>query len=900
MSKDRKEAGTGKSATGATAGGFGSALQRRLIFGTNVAIMCLAAVMIVFFANWISFKKHWRKDLATFGVYQPSDRTKRIVDQIKGKVRLTSIYTSTEEETSREKYFPAVRDYFYELALYAPDKIEVQHITRDSEKLALIARVQAKYGKQAKAYRKAISDFKNFAKDAQEPLTQAFAAISGVTASGGYLAQFPQVADLQSQLEKSLKTLSETSDELDRLVVRSGLPRFEDAKQKIYQALDQVKQTITSGGKVLRNIAELADAAGPNGEEFFKTLPDRMKQMQNLFADLQKTVGTPQKELPTDLKAALREFSRQAYKVSIWLEDEIRRQDSLANKHQIITTTAQWRISRPILGNIVQVMSLTDVLESTSRELVNLRQQIRQLLRLDVPQDQLATAIRKLRALAARMSQNANAIAQRLLQLRESLQSPDEASRAVLQQAKEHKWLADVVTKIDSLRKQVDDLPELKLGEIADKLEEPNVIVVETDDDVRVISFDDVWPQSQVLREFGESGSPKRVFNGDQAIASALLSISQPPVATVIITYFQSEVPASMRPFMPRDQSSIPRDALSKLRELLEKANLAVKEWNLAKEESPPEPEKGTKPVYLLLPPPPNTPMPGPRQEQFGDVHLERVKKVLSNGGRGIFLCRWEPPRRRMIFMPAAEPKYEYEKYLRQDWGVDVLYKYRVVYGVPDTRKPGYYGVNLERWAYMLLNNFTDHPIGKPLRARRVLMIDVCPVEPDPKVPKDVKIEPILVVPARDEYWADSDVLDLVRRVTEETGGLITKDPTDKPSPFPVAVAAINTKTKSEIVVLGNGASLLDDYLGSRVPRIGERGERIMFDPPPTANADLVINSVLWLADKADLIGAGPVIIPPVQPIPDKQMAAIRLLVWVLLPGLTLASGLVVMMIRRR
>jgi hypothetical protein len=99
---------------------------------------------------------------------------------------------------------------------------------------------------------------------------------------------------------------------------------------------------------------------------------------------------------------------------------------------------------------------------------------------------------------------------------------------------------------------------------------------------------------------------------------------------------------------------------------------------------------------------------------------------------------------------------------------------------------------------------------------------------------------------------------------------------------------------------MGTGASVLDGYLTERVPRIGGKNDRLSFDPPPTANADLVINAVMWLSGRADLIGAGPVIMPPVGRIPEGQLAAIRGLLWVLLPALVLAAGGAVFVIRRR
>jgi hypothetical protein len=158
-----------------------------------------------------------------------------------------------------------------------------------------------------------------------------------------------------------------------------------------------------------------------------------------------------------------------------------------------------------------------------------------------------------------------------------------------------------------------------------------------------------------------------------------------------------------------------------------------------------------------------------------------------------------------------------------------------------------------------------------------------------------VSIQPILGVPPDDDYWGENDVPRLVSRVLQGEA-YVTKDADDRPSPFPVMVAAENDKD-TKIIVAGIGASLLDGYLNERVPRIEEGA--ILFDPPPTANADLLINAVLWLAGKPELIGAGPAIVPPIRPIEP----GVRSGLWVVVMGwsvLALIVGGVMMFIRRR
>ncbi len=892
--------------------GFTTAGQRRLRYGTNVLIMCLAALVAVIFLNVITFKKHWRKDMAVAGVYQPSDRTKRIVDQVKGQITLTSVYTGRDEENSRDKYFPAVQDYLQELQLYAPAKVKVAHVNSDGAKAELLGRIQGKYSGQAKEYKAVIDDFTRFVNEAKAPqgptATQPSAQQSLLelnTALGNeqsYLAGFPQVADLQAKLTKDLQALTDAQDEVKRLTKGTGMPRYTEARDKITKTLDQLKETLTAGQKDLQSVSAVSRAGS---EDFFKTAAQRMQQMMQAVKAVQDTVGQVKDAgLPEDPKAAMQGWAKEAQKTSNLLSDEAGREEDLAKKYPAIEEMPNWLV-RQRTGIIEQVIPLPALLRQIAEQETSLRAQVRQILtKTDVPADQIAGVVRELRKISEQHVQIAGAVATQINKLGDALTQVDPTAAAILEQARNGAWQAGVIGRIDDLKGQLTKLPELKLGEVSDKLDTPNTIIAETPEKVQVLSFDNVWPQSEPMRAPTPGEAPRRAFNGDTAVTGAVLSLTQPAVATVIFAHYVGEVPPQMRQFMPPQHGSIPYEQLNGLREMLTKANFIVKEWNMAKDPNPPEPDKDTKAIYVFLPPPQDQPMPGPQDQtkKFGDAQLAKVREILDKGAHGIFLCKWEPPARAAMWMPPAEPKYPYEKMLREKYGVEVLFQYRTVYGIPEQLQPGYYGVNVQRWGYMPLNNFSDLPVGKPLQGRRVLMLDVCPVTRTVEAAKDMKVEPILSVPRRDEYWAAADVMKLVQQVVgdREHGGLVTKQAGDKPSPYSVGVGVLNTKNEPQVVVLGTGGSVLDGYLTERVPRIGGKNDRLSFDPPPTANADLVINSVMWLSGRSDLIGAGPVILPPVGPIPEGQMAAIRGTIWFVMPALVLVIGGVVFAVRRR
>src|SRR5262249_22991555 len=159
---------------------------------------------------------------------------------------------------------------------------------------------------------------------------------------------------------------------------------------------------------------------------------------------------------------------------------------------------------------------------------------------------------------------------------------------------------------------------------------------------------------------------------------------------------------------------------------------------------------------------------------------------------------------------------------------------------------------------------FTNQPIGEPLKSRRVLMRDVCPLSKADKIPDGVTLNAILEVPtSARELWADKNVARIIKALRSPDGGsfTLTAEDTLMP-PFTVAYAGENDKTKSKMVVMGSGMSFRDDYLGQRVMRIENRQTKLTTDPPPLENADLFINSMCWLSNHKDLIAAGPAEVP--------------------------------------
>ncbi len=953
---------------------------RRLFFGANVALMTLIAALLVIFINWIAHAQYKRIDVANSGMYGLSDRTKKILNDCPAKeITFTAVYTSTDKEKDREKYLPRVRDLFEEMEAYSP-KVKVQYVSDDDQKRELIARIQKKFSGKSRDYQELVDLTKAKWADLTAWIQQTTQQYDRITNDKRWLSGFLTFTKISNELARDLEELQQTQREVDEAIGGVGLPRYEQAKQKIEQFNNKIKGHLEEAQTWFGDLQKSEETLSNPQCAFATQTTAKLADLKTLVAGLREAVGDPKDEaVPDDPKPALQAFSRQAGKLSQWLSQEVTRVDEFVNANKVVSSHYMWAVK---INPIMQI-ELTEILALTQRDLAQLDQQIRRILDTDQPKDVLQNAVRQLRRASVNVTQNLTAWDQSIRQFLQDWQKIDEPSRAVLAAVKKGDAFKKPLDDIKEIDTKLKALPELKMADTANKFEGDNLVVVETPDQVEVVDFDQVWPKADTFGPTAASEDEsieRRVFNGDAAISAAILALGhKEPFATVVLTSFEVSPPPQMQQMNQPRTGRIPSNDLNKLKERLEQSNFKVKNWNLATDEKAPDPEadvrlfelaadlagklekgkpadpvreafkaKGValgpnaeiaveqagtrwrindppnayivrkeadkldvyRPVpniYVFLPPadsPQQNPFQRMPQDQktFGDAELAKVRKVLGEeNARGIFLACFLPPRR--SFFGSQPSSYGYDKYLRDDWGIDVKFGERVIRGVPDKQDVNRYGLSITRWNWMRLNSFDEkQPVGRPLRSRRCLFVDVCPVLPASKVPENVKIESILGVPGttgRSEFWAEGDIERLIAQIrSPSSDGTVLKGPTAVNPPFTVILAAENTKNNSRIIVNGAGLGVVDDYMGERVPRLG-REERISFDPPPRENGDLFVNCAYWLADRPDFIAAGPVTAPPIEAISSGgrrflQFAAVGWAVLVLL------GGGVMMLVRRK
>lgn len=935
-----------------------STAGRRFLFGTNVAVLVLLLVFVLGGVNLLANMLAWRTDLSGgLTSARVSERTERILDAGDKDIRITTVYISEEPGKERRDYFPKLRDYCSELA-HASKKVKVNHIITAEERVKLRDRIESSFRSVADEHESAIELARSTWNELRQSLPRIAQQISAVSAMGdlqaetsaSWLGHFTPLARFTPRIEEGLGNLEETGNEVEGLVSGEGIPRYQEANSKIRQSTNGLKGDLEKMRGWLRDMNGLSEMlSSPNSDFATKSL-ESLAELEKWVQNLEQAAGDPSQPVPEDPKPLLQKFASAANTLKGWAVDEQARMQGQSEATPGITQDNNWFVPierETIIGTALVPTAIPEFLALEAANLSSWHDGIRQNLQQNLTP-------RELQDLAERVQRVAAAKANRLRAYRQSVESIlrkganiDEASKAVMDLAAEDGQFDQIIERLDAITEAIDDLPELKLDDLATRMEEENLVVVEYGDDVRVLKFDDIWPinepMSARMSRPQDQSETVRVFRADAAVSSALLAMSQPePFATVIIVGFEPQ-PEQQMPQQMRS-SHIPlisMNELSTLKELLEQANFEIKEWNLGDDDpaaSKPEPAKGTEAVYLVLPPavpPPQNMMmrqQGP-QKEFGETEMRLLRDAIEGSAGAIFLASWEMRIHPMMGSLVAE--YGYAGYLRDHWGIEVQDTYRLLRMVPDANDPDKFGLDPEQFSHLQLSTFTEHPIGKPLKARRMLWGNACPVrelknaEGESLAPENVTVQPVLTVPAgvRDT-WAETQqymqMLFYYIQTGQREGKYEKVAGRSLEPPFAVVLAATKkieptirpageeagegeaddrapARDHRRVVVLGMGRSFTDDYLQQRVPRLESDGKRASFstDPPPLEDVELLVNAACWIGGRDDMIAAGPPDIPRV-PALSKQAETTSLVVvlaWAVAIGVV---GGVVMMARRK
>jgi len=926
--------------------------------GINVLVSVVVAtallVVVNVIGNVVSGKHNLRWNVETLGRYRLSETAKRILDQVRRPIRLTSIYTSTKPDRRAQKYKPALMDLLEEMRRWNRD-LRAVDVTSERDKAELVGRLRSRLNAAAQQHRLLISNFQELVRQ-QTPRYESEAREWRAYPQAGFLARLGLPKAIETDLNGVTVQLDEASRDVRKELNAADLPDYLKLVRRVRLALNGIGSKLAEINRDLAKLGEL----GENAEAVRSDLTASTKAVTTELEKAVRAAGSPGSPEPKDPGKLLETVAEAALAAAKSAEMATRPLGDLdAQSGRKLQNLRSWQASAAHLTQIINEAGNIAAQAQTANTIAKAEVQksfITQQLRPALPQ-------------LLNTSKQAQAAVEQMLA---ELTGSDEATRKTFQQPEREAFLKGQLERVDALLAQADGLSKAKprpastqpatqpatepttrpatqpttqpatqpaetpdqrlqrYQELIENIGEDNIVLVEVGDQApRVVGFDDVWPLApRAEAEYDTAGEeePRRIFHGDMAIRSTILNMISDPFAEVVLTYLESDRLWGVGPIASRK--------LQALRERLEKANIKVKEWNLAYEDSPPKPELDQ--VLLVLPlqdpvsimeatRPKDTTTADPRMEQFReyaireyrsliDNGVKQIQKLAADGTPAVFLAGWLEPYHFIHPLTPQEwyrlvivPKYYWSDYLRDQWGLEVKTQMRVVLGRRDSLEPDKFVLSRQAWERLPLSSFSaTHPVGRPLRARRFYWASACPVLEVPDSKAAAKVAEILtadVPPGRQSLlWASASPMELSNRIEygRTSGVEPSTEKADILPPFPLVVEATKTidgKT-ARVMVLGVGLSYSDDVL--RAPIWRARGpDRASAEPPPTGNVDLIVNGVYHLVGKDEYIGAGPAIVQPIE-IEPRTMTFVQIVFGLVWPALMLMVGGLVMFIRRR
>lgn len=473
---------------------------------------------------------------------------------------------------------------------------------------------------------------------------------------------------------------------------------------------------------------------------------------------------------------------------------------------------------------------------------------------------------------------------------------------------------AGVLGKIAALMTESADLDNksVKLEEIGRKLQSwarDPVILVETEDEARALTMQDVWPFRTNRDVPSGEDDDGREFAGERAISSAILQLTTKEKTAVVFVHWGGPSPLKpdMQNFNPMMMRQMPSAPYQQVNRYLEEANFVTESWNVQEKKEPPKLEGAARTVYVVLPPsrPEQNPMMQQQAAGISPQDKQIVLDAVNQGGRALFLTGFSEPRSQMEMVMGASD-YEYGDYLKTEWGVEVKSKYLTATFMKSPEKPELW-IPRGRNATTLQNpdtvRFTEHEIGSPLKSVVTGFMQVAPLEiaKGEAAPKDVKVEVVAEVGKSEDIWAIANINAVQNDLKTKQGtapgpGDVTADR----NPFPIAVAAERGAEK-RLVVISSDEFAEDEVALASGMAMTSAGIRVISLFP--GNLDLLLNALHWLSGNAERIAVGPNSsdVPRLSKLVEGPAAQFwRVFLVGIWPALALAAGGGVWAFRRR
>lgn len=407
----------------------------------------------------------------------------------------------------------------------------------------------------------------------------------------------------------------------------------------------------------------------------------------------------------------------------------------------------------------------------------------------------------------------------------------------------------EMIERLETFNAALDKLPPLKLEETLTQLTAlgNGKVLVFGPGSVKTIEYAEMF---KAQRGGNPDEKPRETFEGEQALASVLLSMARPEKSKIVFVGLTAG---------PQQRGlNLITGNYSEFAGRLRAANWEVSEWAPGAGENgapTPPPAAGRNVVWVVFPPePPNMQMmmmgmPPPDPTPLVDA----VKMHVEAGGNVLFLA--EANAGASAFNPGGGENFAFAEVIKP-FGILVKANYTVVTAVP--------GRDGKRQAspQVMFRNYPKHPITDPLQALPGVFAGMggqagitglpTMVMVDPGKPADAEATVIVETEQTRDVWADK----------EAPGPNMQFDSKDDvASPVPMAVVAERKGSSTQpgaapvaqrIAVFGNKLALSNEVLAYTQMR--QIGDMIAEVPVFPGNAELGVNTINWLGNYENMI----------------------------------------------
>jgi hypothetical protein len=382
-------------------------------------------------------------------------------------------------------------------------------------------------------------------------------------------------------------------------------------------------------------------------------------------------------------------------------------------------------------------------------------------------------------------------------------------------------------------------------------------------------------------RNTGLSQRPGYVFNGEQAVNSALLGMIQKHRTKVVfVSISPTNLISAGGPF-------------SRIAAQLRRSNFKVFEWSptpVNPQQGPtgPPPAMGKGVIWVVVELPP----PGQESYLAGMINKQlesKIRQHLTQGGNALFLLGSVPEQLMMSFGGKLPFKG-----LLGGYGIRIRPTYSIVRRT-QTSRHGYVAM-----PEVQVSSFPKTVIGRPLESLATLfagqmmapnqfLLAPTVVEPLAHLPKGTMAKVIVQTSAGADIWGQP---------SGYTGRAVFQAGTDLPAPLPLAVMA--QKGNTRVVAIGNVLFASNSILESGQPYVTGGQLGWVYNYP--GNAELFVNAMYWLAHDAHLIAVSPraTVALRISRMGSGEETMVRLWSFIGPACLVIVAGFVVFLVRRR